>query len=388
MAAAWLLGAIFQRFGLPVMLGELLAGVVLGPALLGAVSASEPLEFLAELGIFFAMFHAGMEMDPKLLLRHFWPSLLVAAGGFLLPFGLGYLVSRWFGGTVFQSLFVGMGLSVTAIAVQAVILQDLGIHRTRVGHVIIGAAIADDVFSLVTLSILIGLAEAGTFQWQALGLVLLKVAAFFGFTALAGELLVPRVARRLTDQGGKAFTFAIVSALVMAELAELAGLHLVIGAFLAGQFVRKEIMDEGIVALIGDRFFAISYGFLTPVFFASLAFHLHFEASWSFALFTGAILIAAVAGKFLGSGAGALAAGLDRHQAAVVGFGMNGRGAVELVVASVVLEVSRRLLAEGRIAEPLLTAPQFSGLVLMAFVTTFLAPLTLKWAARRGRTGA
>ncbi len=383
LCAAWFLGFIFTRLGLPVMLGELMAGLILGPALLDVVQMTEQLALLAELGIFFVMFYAGMEMDPKELLEHIKPSMAAALGGFVLPFAMGFLCTRLFGGTLYQSLFIGMGLSVTAIAVQAVILQDMRINKTEVGHVIMGAAIADDIFSLVTLSVLIGLAKSGSVSVGAVALLLGKVVLFFGFTVLVGEFLVPFLTKRLKDDGGKAFTFALVAALVMAFLAEKAGLHLVIGAFLAGQFVRREIMDEKIYNLIKDRFFSISYGFLTPIFFATLGFHLNFEWSASFIFFALAITLVAIAGKFVGSGLGARLAGMNASEASIVGIGMNGRGAVELVVASVVINLSNQLLADGVISEPLLTPDQFSALVFMAFVTTVMTPILLKWSVVR-----
>jgi len=387
LAVAWGLGALFVRFGLPIMLGELLAGIVLGPPLFGVVSSSPPLQFLADLGIFFAMFYAGMEMDPRELIKHVWPSLAVAVGGFVLPFAMGYVTCRMFSGTVYQALFVGMGLSITAIAVQAVILQNMQVHRTRVGHIIIGAAIADDILSLISLSVLLGLAESGDIQVVGLLFILLKVVLFFAFTILVGQFVIPPLTRRLKDLEGKGFTFALLSALVMAAAAEAAGLHLVIGAFLAGQFVRKEIMDEKIYYAINDRFFGISYGFLMPVFFASLAFHLHLEWSYHFLLLALAITVVAIIGKFVGAGLGAKLFGHTPRESMVIGFGMNGRGAVELVVAAVVIELSNELLASGVITEPLLTPEQFSALVLMAFVTTLLTPILLKISITRSCSG-
>ncbi len=161
LTVAWALGGLFARFGLPVMLGELLAGVIIGPACLGVISVTQPLALLAELGIFFAMFYAGMEMDPKELVEHIWPSIAIALGGFVVPFVLGYATARAFGGTVYQSLFVGTGLSVTAIAVQAVVLENIQILRTQLGHIIVGAAIVDDILALVILSSLLGVAKRG-----------------------------------------------------------------------------------------------------------------------------------------------------------------------------------------------------------------------------------
>lgn len=387
LTVAWLFGLVFMKLGLPVMLGELLAGLILGPPLLGIIQTSEPIEFLAELGIFFAMFYAGMEMNPRELVKHIVPSTAVAIGGFIVPFLLGYFTTKFFGGTTYQGLFVGMGLSVTAIAVGAVILQDLKIHTSKVGHIVIGAAIVDDILSLCTLSILLGLAKSGSIEFASVAIIVLKVVLFFAATIIIGHFIIPIFTQKLDDYGAKGFTFALVSALVMSYIAELAGLHLVIGAFLAGQFVRKEIMDEKIYHLISDRFFAISYGFLTPIFFATLAFHLHFEWNIVFISFALALTAVAVIGKLFGCAAGAKLFGYDTKESLVIGWGMNGRGAVELVVATVVIKLSNDLLSKNIITEPLLTQTQFSALVLMAFITTLLTPIMLKKYIRKSCNG-
>jgi len=365
------------------MLGELLAGVILGPPILGIITASPLIEMLGELGIFFVMFYAGMELDPKELLEHKWPSIGVALGGFLLPFILGYATAKTFGGTQYQSLFIGMGVSITAIAVQAVILHSMRINRSEIGHIIIGAAIVDDILALIAFSTLLGLAKTGTVQFIEVALVFGKVLAFFGITMIIGHYIIPIFTRRLTDEGGKAFTFAMASALLMAYFAELAGLHLIMGAFLAGQFVRKEIMDQKVYDAIHDRFFGISYGFLVPIFLASLAFHLHFSLEWPFIIFMLLLTLGAIVGKVIGCGLGGLAFKYNIRESFIIGLGMNGRGAVELVIATVVLRLSEELITDNLISEPLLTQDQFSSLVLMAFITTFLAPISLKWAVQK-----
>ncbi len=380
LVVAWAFGSLFTRIGLPFVLGELLAGILLGPPVLGLIGPSPAIELLAELGIFFVMFHTGMEMDPKELLEHRWPSLAVAIGGFVLPFVLGYFTTRAFGGTLNQALFVGMGVSITAIAVQSVILHSMRISSTYIGHIIIGAAIADDILSLIGLSVLIGLAKSGTVQVMDLSIIIGKVIAFFAFTILLGEFVMPKLTKRLHDREGKAFTFAMMSALTMAYLAELVGLHLIIGAFLAGQFVRKEIMDEKIYHKISDRFYGLSYGFLVPIFFASLSFHLHIHLDFSFVLFATVLTLVAIIGKLVGCGLGYAIIKRNFWESAIIGFGMNGRGAVEIVVASVVLKLSEELISSKVIGEPLLTQDQFSALILMAFITTLIAPLTLKWS--------
>ena len=388
LAVAWPVGALFVRMGLPVMLGQLVTGLLLGPAVFNIVSPSEAITFLADLGIFFAMFYAGMEMDPKELVEHIWPAMAVAVGGFVLPFVMGFFVARYFGGTIFQSLFIGIGLSITAIAVQAVILQEMQIHKTRIGHIIMGAAIVDDILSLIGLSVLLGLVKTGTVETSSILIIVLKVSGFFVFTILAGHFVVPIFTKKLDDYNAKGFTFAMISALVMATAAELAGLHTVIGAFLAGQFVRKEIMHEKIYNAISDRFYGLSHGFLMPVFFASLAFHIHFQWSLSFLLFASAITITAILGKLVGCGLGALAFRYSMRESSIIGFGMNGRGAVELVIVAVVIALSNDLMAQGVLSDPLLTEDQFSALVLMAFITTLLAPLMLRWSVMKTCSGS
>lgn len=380
LVSSWVIGSFFARLGLPQILGPILAGMIFGAPVLGLVHSSPSIELLAELGIFVVMFHTGMEMDPHELLEHIWPSLAVAVGGFVLPFVLGYAATKLYGGTVFQALFVGMCISITAIAVQSVILKSMQIHRTNLGHIIIGAAIADDIMSLIGLSILLGWARTGSLQIMDLSIVILKVIGFFAVTILMGQFVLPKLTRSLHDREGKAFTFAMVAAFTMALLAELAGLHYIIGAFLAGQFVSKEIMEEKLFHAISDRFFGLSYGFLIPVFLFSLSFHIKIPLSGDFIMYTTIIIILAVLGKLVGCGLGLMPFRKNIWESAIVGFGMNGRGAVELVVVSVVSTLSSELMEAKTITEPLITELQFSALVLMAFVTTMMAPITLKWS--------
>ncbi len=379
LSTAWAFSALLNRIGLPSVLGGLVVGFILGPPLMNVITPSPSLDFLAELGIFFVMYYVGLEMDPKVLLGHLLPSTLVAVGGFVFSFTSGFFVAKLMGATAVQSLFVGMILSVTAIAVQAAILQNLQIHKTVVGHVIIGAALVDDIISLICLSVLLGLAEGGEVHLSEIFFMLMKVSAFFIFTIMIGHFVIPLITKRLDDTEGKGFTFAIISALVMAYIAEQAGLHLIIGAFLAGQFVRKEIIDEKIFEVIRERFYGLSFGFLLPIFFTTLAFHVKLEWDFHFLMFTISIIVAALIGKFVGCGLGAKMSGLGTLESLIIGIGMNGRGAVELVIIGIVIKVSDDLIAQGQILQPLLSENQISALILMVFITTLLSPILLKW---------
>ena len=257
------------------------------------------------------------------------------------------------------------------------------INETYLGRIIIGAAVADNIFSLMGLSVVLALAKTGSIQFADLSIVIVKVIAFFSVTIVLGLFVVPKMTAKLHDREGKAFTFAMVSALTMAYLAELAGLHLIIGAFLAGLFVRKEVMDKIIYDAIKDRFFGLSYGFLVPIFFASLSCHFRFFWESHFISFLLTLTLVAIVGKLIGCGLGLAIFRRNPWECTVVGFGMNGRGAVELAVATVVLRLGDELMSTRIITEPLLTEAQFSGLVLMAFITTFIAPLSLRWAVVR-----
>ena len=377
--AAWLLGDIFRRLSLPRLLGELLAGLILGPSLLGWVQPQQGFDVLSDLGIFFLMFYSGLELDPKKLLEQFGLAFFISLGGFILPLSAGFGVALLFGATMLQAVFIGLGLSVTSLAVGARILRDMEIHKSKVGHLIIGASIPDDIFALVVFSIAAGIARTGRVDLAQVGLLFLKVAAFFGVVIAFGQWVLPRLMRRVTDEEARGFTFALLVALVLGVLAQLVGLHLIVGAFLAGQLVRREVSTR-LYDRLDDRFFNIIFGFLGPIFFASLSFHLDLHLSLREVAFMVVLIVAALLGKFVGCGLPALAGGRGWRESIVIGLGMNGRGAVELVIAKAVIVLSDGLLKAGIIRQPLLTTSQFTVLVLMAFVTTMIAPLSLRAA--------
>jgi Kef-type K+ transport system membrane component KefB len=279
---------------------------------------------------------------------------------------------------------MGMGLSITSLAVQARILTEMQIHKTRVGHIIIGAAIADDILALITLSLLLGLAQSGSLEITNILFVLFKVGAFFAAVIILSHYVLGNLNLRFDAKGPRGFTFALLVALVLGYCAELAGLHLIIGAFVAGQFVRKLIRDPKVFEVIRDRFYGLSYGFLAPIFFVSLSFHIHLKADLSLWFFTAVITIMAIIGKLAGCAAGGIVGGCTIWESSTIAFGMNGRGAIELVVAMVVVNLSDTLMASGSITEPLLTNEQFSALILMAFLTTLISPISLKWIMKKG----
>jgi Kef-type K+ transport system membrane component KefB len=365
MTLVWTAGVIFRWIHQPPILGELLAGIIFGPTLLGIIKPDSTLMVLSELGVFFIMFYAGLETNLTDLRNNVRQSVLAGTGGVLLPFALGFSTCLLFEIDILQALVVGLGLSITAIAVNARVLYDLDLQRYRVTPVIMGASIIDDVLSLALFSSILGMASSGSFNLSRLVMDGGKVVLFFGVTFFLGIRLFPKLGRYFSSREAKGFTFSLIMALLFGYLAELAGLHIMLGAYLAGAFVSKAVVHEGLILKIRDRFVAITYGFLGPIFFVSLSFHMTFDIFTTHFWFLLIIFIVAVTGKIIGAGAGALAAHMTRQESAVVAFAMNGRGAVELIIASVCLQA-------GIINDSI-----FSVLVAIAFFTTMFSPISL-----------
>lgn len=377
MCIVWSAGVLFRRIKQPPVLGELLAGIIFGPSLINLIHPDPTLEVLSELGAFFLMFYAGLETNPFDLQRMGKLATAVGVGGFLVPFIMGYSVCHFaFKTTVVQALFIGLGLSVTAIAVNARVLNDMRLQEYRVTPVIIGASIVDDVLSFALFSAIITLASgAGRLDLWALGHDLFKVLVFFGLSILIGLQIFPRLSQYFSGREAKGFTFALIMALLFGLMAEVSGLHIILGAYMAGLFVREGIVHPELFQKINDRFVSITYGFLGPIFFVSLAFHMNFKIFTTHAGLIAILLLVAVIGKIIGVGAGTLLGGMNMKESAVVACAMNGRGAVELVIASVGIKLG------------IIDDVFFSILVVIAFVTTLFPPASLAFLLRNGRKG-
>jgi len=368
MVIVWTTGVICRVIHQPPVLGELVAGIIFGPALLGLIAPNEMLAILSELGVFFLMFYAGLETNPFDLMKFRRHSCIVGLTGFIIPFFIAFWVCQLFAMPMEQSLFVALGLSITAIAVSARVLHDLELTDQRVTPVIIGASIIDDVLALSFFTAIIDLGTGHSgINWFQFAFTMGKVVAFFALAIGIGLWLYPKIGKHFSSRSSKGFTFALIVALMFGVLAELAGLHIIIGAYMAGLFVREGVVSQELLTKISDRFVAITYGFLGPVFFVSLSFHVTFEIFNTHLLLTSVLLFVAILSKLIGAGGGALLSGMNAKEATVIGLAMNGRGAVELIVASIGLQVG------------LITDEIFSILVLIAFVTTSMPPISMKF---------
>lgn len=377
--AAWLGGQIATRLGYPAVLGELLAGILLGPPLLGVLYGSEALAVLAEIGILLMMLYIGMEIDPRELGKASKGGVLAALGGFLVPFGLGLWVVTAFGGTVIAGVFVGMAMGVTSLATKSRILVDLNILDTRIAHVMMAGALVADTLSLIIFAGIISFATAGALDIAGVGFIALKVTIFFALAWFLGLKLFPPFYSWLKQKGftGRTFnaTLVLLITLAFAELAHLAGLHGILGAFIAGLFLREAIaerkLSHELTALVKD----VSLGFLAPIFFVTAGFQVSFEVfQTNLALLLTVIALATV-GKILGTALFYWPTGHGWREGVVIGAGMNGRGAVEIIIAGIGLQA-------GIISQEI-----FSILVIMAIATTATVPVLLKlgvdWLKRR-----
>lgn len=365
---AWLAGQLASRMGYPSVLGELMAGIILGPPILGILHGSEALAVLAELGILVMMLYIGMEIDPAELGKASTGGLLASLGGFITPFVLCYFAIVWAGGTQLAAVFVGVAAGVTSLATKSRILVDLQLLDTRIAHVMMAGALVADTLSLVIFAAIIGVAESGVVNMQAVAMTFLQAVVFFALAWLAGTKLLPRAARRLKNLGTTpTFMAILLIGLLFAEGAELAGMHGVLGAFMAGLFLREEVFGRSLSEHLMDLVEHVSIGFLAPIFFVTAGFAVSLDVFSTDLTLLVVVVVLATIGKIAGTALFYLPTGFGWREGLVLGAGMNGRGAVEIIVAQIAL-------SQGLISQNI-----FSILVFMAIATTATVPLFLKW---------
>ena len=394
---------VAERVALPALVGELVAGIFLGyllqrfqglvPSIWFAAN-SDLFAGLADLGMFFLMLLAGIRMVPLDFARSSKSAILIALGGMLVPvgvgFGLGLIVLPDSPFKEAQSLFLGVALAITAVPVAVRIFMDLGALETSVGKAVIAAAIWDDVLSLLLMALLLAeISGAGNGSLSAANLLLVigKVLLFFAVTIPVGLYIFPLIGRyfRYLSFPEVDFSMLLIAALAYAVFAEYMELHLIIGAFVAGMFFHPKVVDEGVYERVEQQMSGLTRGFLAPIFFVSIGFHLDISSVSAVPGFVAVLVLLALASKLLGAGIPAYWAGFSGRESLLVGVGMSGRGAVELVIAGVALEAGLFLqpVPQGPIVESL-----FSAIVIMAIVTTVATPVALRMLWKVGRPGS
>jgi Kef-type K+ transport system membrane component KefB len=372
-------GYVSYRLGQPSVLGELVVGILLGPTLINllhlpfvtAEHLQEGVHQLAELGVIFLMFLAGLELHLSDLLKSGKVSALAGSLGVVIPIVLGAGVSYLFLSDWQTAIFIGIILAATSVSISAQTLMELKVLRSKVGVSLLGAAVFDDILVILLLSIFTGLTiSQGQGGWISIAWIVLKMILFLGIGSFLGFWLIPRWSQQVVglpiSQGLAAFVVVLI--LFYGWSAEvLGGMAAITGAFLCGLILArspvKERIESGMIVL--------AYGFFVPIFFVDIGLSTNIKTLigpvfWLFA----AITLVAIIGKVLGAGLGALWGGMSRREALQIGIGMMSRGEVGLIVASV------------GITTGLIGQAEFSAIVGVVIVTTLITPPLLRASFR------
>ncbi len=359
--AAQLVGWVFRKLNQPSVIGEVVAGMIIGPAVLGIVHEGEILDFIAELGAIFLLFLVGIETRLKDILGVGKEAVSVGVLGVIIPFVAGWGFSRLIGFDQVASLFVGTALVATSVGITARVLQELGVLSRTYSRIILGAAVIDDVLGLILLAVVSGVAITGAFVAGDIALLIL-----FSFLFVVGSAAMVPVMSRLPMKRlpfSSNLAFGLVLGVGMAALSAVVGLAPIVGAFFAGMLLAELAHDSE-----GPGLEAQVHGvaaLLTPVFFAVVGIKLDILALTDpFVLVVGsALTLIAVIGKLVG-GLGALSQGIP--DASVVGMGMVPRGEVGLIVVALGL-------SSGAVDNT-----EYAIVLFVVVATTLIAPLFLR----------
>jgi len=376
--AARLAGELATRLGAPSVIGELVAGIVLGPSVLGWVAPTEIIRLLAEIGIILLLFEVGLETDIGRLVRSGGRSVAVALGGFVVPFMLGYGVSRYlFEHDLLLALFIGGTLTATSIGVTVRILRDVGRQNSREGQIVLGAAVIDDLLGVLLLAVLYEFSRTGEVSLASLGTLALFIGVFFLIAPVAAKLVSYLIGhyQQATQIPGLVTTSIISLVLVFAWLAHAIGAPQLVGGFAAGLALSRRFFLPFGAALARNPQFADEVErdmkpivqLFTPIFFVTVGLSLDLrEVDWTSAfiwVFSLSIAFVAIAGKIAG---GYLLFREHWLMRTAVGMSMVPRGEVGLIFA----ELGR---ASGTFDDA-----TYAGVVLVVAYTTLFSPFWIK----------
>ena len=364
--SAKLLAEIFERAGQPGIVGEILAGILIGPHVLGWMAPNQILAMLSDLGVMFLLFRVGLDIKSSDLMRVGGTAAVVAVTGVVVPFILGWGILLAWGAPRLEAIFAGAAMVATSVGITAEVLSKRGLLNELASRIILAAAVIDDVLGLLVLSLVSSMAR-GKINVPALTLTAVIAFGFMLIVARWGSRtmyrVVPRVQKRLSVSEAE-FTLALVLLFGLSLLAVYAGVAAIVGAFLAGMAL-SETVEQRVIDLTSG----VSE-LLVPFFLAGIGLRmdLHAFSSGRTILLAAVILIAAIVSKFVACGLGAIR--LGRREAVRVGVGMVPRGEVGMVVAQIGLSMG--VIAQG----------VYGTIVFMSVATTLVAPPMLKWAYR------
>ncbi len=384
--SAKLFGTIFKRLGIPPVLGEVFAGIVLGQSLLGLIPLSEAIKVLAELGVILLLFEVGLEADLNMLMRVGMWSVLVAIVGAVLPFTGGFIVSYYlFGLDLIASLFIGGALTATSIGITVRVLTDLNKHKERFSQIVLGAAVLDDIAGVVILAALYEFAKTKEVHFDATMNLVLHIAMFFLIAPIVANILAKILSFIAKKMGDPDIIPASVMGLILlaAYAAHKFGSPSILGSFTAGLALSRRFvipfaaalrLEEGIIKKVEEGINPLVWT-LAPIFFVSVGLALNLKAidfsSLEFWIFSSALIIVAIIGKVA---SGLVAPGNIREKLSV-GFSMLPRGEVGLIFA----EFGRSFNAINEV--------EYAVIVFVVAITTLIAPIVLKILLREHNVG-
>jgi Kef-type K+ transport system membrane component KefB len=367
LAAAKVMGELFERLKQPVVIGEILAGVLLGPYVFGLIGPAHAETFhfyqiLAEIGVIILLFTIGLHTKVDEMLSVGRTSTMVAVLGVVLPFFFGYLYTMTSEHTTVEAMFIGAAMVATSVGITARVFADLKILDTQVAKVIIGAAVIDDILGLLVLGVVTGVGR-GAISYLKITLLTLEAAGFILFLIILSKRLVCRVGPTglsCFKLKNAPFALALLLCLGLSAVASYIHLAAIVGAFMAGMVLAELNMEYK----FSVKFDSL-YDFLVPFFFVVMGTQVDLSVFTKFNLIGAALILTvfAILGKLLGCGLGAF--GMGFKQSAVVGVGMVPRGEVGMIVASIGLSMG------------IINTDLYSIVIFMVIATTLLTPPVL-----------
>ena len=369
-----LAGHFSRRIGIPAVIGQLLVGILIGPAVLGWVHNNAFMHTFSEIGVIILMFIAGLESDLGMLKKYFKPALAVAFSGVVFPVVLIYFFGKLFHFSFEQAIFLGVTFSATSVSISVEVLKELKRLKSKEGTTILGAAVIDDIISVIILSVLVSMfsnvakAQGGHHSsnlWMSFLLdALYFVVIFFLFEWIAPKMM--RLGEHL-KVASSVTLMSIVLCLGMAWLAEQVGLSDVVGAFFAGVAIAQTPYKQEVDSNIEP----IGYAVFIPMFFVSIGLNMTFKGFFDDLIFIVSLTILALITKWLGCGLGAKVLGMNYDSMNIIGSGMVSRGEMALIIAQIGYEAH------------LLSSEYYSGVIFVIILTTLAAPFMLKAAIKR-----
>jgi len=378
---AKLLGELAERFRQPSMIGEVIAGVILGPSMLHIIPDAGEIKVIAELGVFMLIVLAGMEIEVEEIRNSIrGKSIWIALLGFIVPMASGIGIGLFFHFSNTFTIFLGLCIAITALPVSIRILMDLGKLKTDIGQRIISAAIFNDILALLILGIILDFNDATknlkdltlSILWTTLKVVVFTAILmvsyhFFKLAKRKVNVVNPRMNKFTHYLRGKESIFALVIlfVLIFSSIAELLGLHFVVGAFFGAILIPRSMFANRDFEKVQRSISGITMGFLAPIFFATMGISFNFGSFNNMTLLL-VVLGASFFSKIFGGYLGGRLAGFDHAKSLTLGLGLNARGIMELVIANIAL------------AKGFIDIQVFSILVIMALLTTIFTPFLLK----------